>query len=242
MIHPTAVVSLEAELGTNVAVGPYTVIGDGVILGDGCTVGSHCVIGHDMPAGGDLLRVGPFAKIRSHSVIYNGSTIGDNFETGHHVTIRERTNIGHAIRIGSYSDVQGDCSIGDHSNLHSNVHVGKFSSIGAFCWIYPFVVLTNDRQPPSSDLQGVLVEDFTVLATHSVLLPGVRVGRASVVGAGSLVSKNVEPGCLVLGRPAKLSKRFDSEDAFYPWMSRYERLLPTCTPDEMLKRWKAAEE
>ena len=242
MIHPTAFVSPEAELGANVVVGPYTVIGDGVVLGEGCTVGAHCLIGDGVAAGQDRLEIGPFATIRSHSVIYNGSSLGDHLETGHHVTIRERTEIGHAVRIGSYADVQGDCMIGDHTNLHSSVFVGKFSKIGSFCWFYPFVVLTNDRQPPSDELQGVLVEDFTVVATHSVLLPGIRVGRASVVGAGSLVSKNVEPGCLVLGRPAKLMKIFDSGDPSYPWMKRYERLLPTCSADEMLKRWKTGEE
>lgn len=238
MIHPSAVVSPEAQLGANVAVGPYTVIGDGVSLGEGCTIGSHCVIGHGGAAGQDRLEIGPFATIRSHSVIYSGSSLGDNLETGHHVTIRERTEIGHAVRIGSYADLQGDCSIGDHTNLHSNVHVGKFSRVGAFCWLYPFVVLTNDRQPPSNELQGTLVEDFAVLATHSVFLPGIRVGRASVVGAGSLVSKSVEAECLVLGRPAKVIKRFGTGDSSYPWMKRYERLLPTCSSDEMLKRWQ----
>jgi hypothetical protein len=56
-----------------------------------------------------------------------------------------------------------------------------------FAWIFPSVVLTNDPQPPSNILHGVVVENFAVIATQAVIMAGVRighVGRHRVRGLG----------------------------------------------------------
>ena len=68
---------------------------------------------------------------------------------------------------------------------------------------YPYVVLTNDPHPPSDVLQGVTVKDYAVIATMSVLLPGINVGPHSLVAAHSLVNKDVPEGQVVGGSPAK---------------------------------------
>lgn len=100
-------------------------------------------------------------------------------------------------------DLQGDYQFGHYVRLHSNVHVGKGAKVGDFVWLFPYVVLTNDPRPPSEVRQDVTVEDFAAIATMSVILPGVTVGKGALVVAHSSVSRDVDPDCLVAGAPAR---------------------------------------
>ena len=83
-----------------------------------------------------------------------------------------------------------------------SVHIGKTSKIGNFVWIYPFVVLTNDPTPPSTQLISVVLEDFVVIATKSIILPGVKIREGTLVGALSKVRNDTNPNTLVSGNPA----------------------------------------
>ena len=69
------------------------------------------------------LTIGENAIIRSGSVLYSVSSIGDHFQTGHHATIREQSVIGSHVSVGTLSDIQGDCVLGNYVRLHSNVFV-----------------------------------------------------------------------------------------------------------------------
>jgi acetyltransferase-like isoleucine patch superfamily enzyme len=239
-IHPTALVAQGVSLGEGVHVGAYVVIHPGVELGAGSFVGSHCELGVPLggarlPADGDngRLVIGPGSTIRSGSILYTSSSFGPRLECGHRVTIRENTVAGDNLRVGTLSDIQGDCRLGDYVRLHGNVQVGKGCVLGSYVWIFPFVVLTNDPHPPSHHCIGVVMEDFAVLGAHSVVLPGVRLGRESVVGAGSVVKNDVEPGVLASGSPAKklcmasiLRDRANPARKAYPWKDVFDRGLP----------------
>lgn len=238
-IHPSAIVSADAELGEGVVIGPYTIIHPGVRLGPGSFVGSHCELG--LPVGGArpgaapaaTLEIGANATIRSGTILYAGSRFGPRLECGHRVTIREGTVAGENLRVGTLSDIQGDCVIGDFSRLHGNVQVGKGSKIGNYVWVFPFVVLTNDPHPPSDHCLGVSLADFAVVGAHSVLLPGVRVGREAVIGAGSVVNADVGPGKLANGHPAKplcnaaiIRDKLNPGQKAYPWQNVFDRGMP----------------
>jgi acetyltransferase-like isoleucine patch superfamily enzyme len=241
MIHPTALVSPRARLGSDVRIGPYTIVHDDVVLGDGCEIGSHCEIGHPSArAGGRPLVLGAHSLVRSHSVFYAGSTFGERLVTGHRVTVRELTEAGANLQIGTLGDIQGNCRIGDYVRFHSNVHVGQHSTIGDYVWIFPYVVLTNDPHPPSEVQQGVRVEDFVAIATMSLVLPGVVVGRGALVGAHSSVSRDVAPDMVVAGAPAKPVCRTDeirlkdgSGQPAYPWRRHFHRGYP----DAVVAAW-----
>src|SRR4051794_12070429 len=100
-ISEHAVVDPGTELGDGVSIGPFTIVHAGVRLGAGTTVGPHCVLGHPGPDGaGAPLVVGPGSTIRSHSVLYAGSTFGSRLETGHMVTLREGLEVGENLRVG----------------------------------------------------------------------------------------------------------------------------------------------
>lgn len=240
-IHPTALVSQKAILGENVSVGPFSVIHDNVEIGSGTVIGGHCEIGCPTPlANGSKLRFGANSLIRSHSIFYEGSTFGDRLVTGHRVTVRELTVAGENLQIGTLSDIQGHCTIGNFVRFHSNVHIGQKSTIGNFVWIFPYVVLTNDPHPPSETLIGCKIDDFAVIATMSVVLPGVRVASHTLVGAHSLVNRNVREGVVVSGNPAKevcsvrsIKLKDGTDRSAYPWPTHFTRGYP----EQLIAAW-----
>lgn len=238
IIHPTAIIEDGAKIGDNVSIDAYSIIRSSVVLGQGSTVGSFCDLG--VGTNGPL-QVGRDSIIRSHTVIYSGSSFMDRLETGHRVTIREGTIAGKNLRVGTLSDIQGDVSIGDYVRMHSNVHIGKHTHVGSYVWIFPYVVTTNDPHPPSEVQQGVVLEDFSVIATMTVLLPGVKVASHSIVGAHSRLTKDTEPGYLYSGNPAKKvceSSRVRLKDgtrrSAYPWTSHFQRGYP----DDIVDTWQ----
>jgi acetyltransferase-like isoleucine patch superfamily enzyme len=243
MIHPTALISPKAQLGLNVSVGPFTVIHDDVIVGEGAVIEGHCEIGHPTPlAQGLPLVIGSKSLIRSHSIFYQGSTFGDGLVTGHRVTVREKTTAGHSFQLGTLSDIQGHCEIGNYVRTHSNVHIGQKSKIHDFVWLFPYVVLTNDPHPPSNVCIGCELEKYAVVATMSVVLPGVKVGEGALIAAHSSVSKDVVPHTVVGGSPAKflcetskIKLRDGSGRSAYPWTQHFTRGYP----ESVIQQWLA---
>lgn len=241
LIHPSALVSPEAKLGVNVTVGPFTVIHDNVQLGSGTRIDGYCELGYPtLLADGQPLIIGCDSVIRSHSVFYQGSFFGDGLVTGHRVTVREKTKAGKNLQIGTLSDIQGHCEIGDYVRFHSNVHIGQHSCIGNYVWIFPYVVLTNDPHPPSEVMMGVTIEDFVAIATMSIILPGVTVGKGALVGAHSSVSRDISPDTVVGGAPAKficdtskIKLKDGSNSSAYPWRKHFHRGYP----EELVAEW-----
>lgn len=206
MIKPSSVAK---RVGKNVSIGPFTVIYDDVVIGDNSKIESFCEIVYPTElAGGKPLLIGSNSLIRSHSIFYQGSNFEEQLITGHRVTLRENVVAGKNLQIGTLSDLQRDCEIGNYVRTHGNVHISKLSKIGDYVWIYPYVVLTNDPHPPSDYHLGVMVDDYAIIATMSVILPGVTIGQHSLVAAHSCVDRDVEPNIVVGGSPAKKTLRY----------------------------------
>lgn len=232
-------ISPSAKIGKNVRIGDNSIIYDNVEIGDNSIVCNDCVIGEPLSAYYDdagyvnpKTVIGYNALIRSHTIIYAGNTMGCHFQTGHRVTIREYNEFGDHCSIGTLDDIQGYSIFGNYCRLHSNVHIGQKSTLGNFVFIYPYVIFTNDPTPPSDNLQGPIIGDYSQIATGCVLLPGVKIGRHCLVGAGSSVIKDVEDYMLVVGVPAKPIKDVrgiidrESGDSHYPWPYYFERGMP----------------
>jgi acyl-[acyl carrier protein]--UDP-N-acetylglucosamine O-acyltransferase len=245
-IHASAYIHPSAKVANDVEIGPFSIIHQNVELASGCKVGAYCELGIATSLGnGSPLVIGEGATIRSHSVLYESSCFGEKLVTGHRVTVRENTIAGTNLQIGTLCDIQGDCVIGDYVRFHSSVHIGKKSTIGNFVWIFPYVVLTNDPHPPSNILKGVTVEDFAVIATMSVVLPGVRIGKGALIAAHSSLKSDAEPGALYAGSPAEKicsASRIRLQDGTrrpaYPWTSHFSRGYP----DHVIHEWRSQNE
>ncbi|UCE36377.1 MAG: N-acetyltransferase [Thermoplasmata archaeon] len=241
----------DVEIGEGVTICDNVIVYSNVEIGYGSFIGPNCILGeptHNFYKEkarykNTKLKIGKNSIIRSHSVIYAGSTIGDNFQTGHRVTIREHSKIGRNCSVGTLSDIQGHVEIGDYCRFHSNVFIGQLSTIKNFVFIFPCVVLTNDPHPPSDTCtKGPTLEEYCVICTGVTILPDITIGKDSLVGAQSLVSRNVEPETVVLGVPAsKFCSIYDIRckkgrlEKPYPWRNHFSRGMPWNKADVKLQ-------
>ena len=223
----------------NVYIDYNTIIHSNVIIDENTTIGARCILGEyvadfykDRVNKNHPLYIGRDSLIRSETIIYGDNSFGNSLQTGHRVTIREHTKIGEHVRIGTLSDIQGYCEIQNYVNLHSNVHIGQKSIIKNYAWIFPYVILTNDPNPPSNSLIGVTIEEYAIVATGTVILPGKTVGTGALIGAGSVVTKDIGAGKVAVGNPAK--ERCDTVslrdsltgEQVYPWQYTFDRGMP----------------
>jgi acetyltransferase-like isoleucine patch superfamily enzyme len=204
-----------------VEIGPDTVLEPGVVIG--------------LPAAGSQAgevstRIGGGGRIRSGTIIYAGVVIGDSVSTGHGALIRE-DNV-----------IEDDCSIGTHAVLERGNRVGAGTRIHSLCFLEhvtvgkrvflaPGVVFTDDPHPACPRyldcVLGATLEDDVSVGGNVTVLPGVRIGAGALVGAGSVVTRNVEAGTVVAGNPAVAVKRVDELRCFMGYFERpYEWRTP----------------
>lgn len=181
-----------------------------VIMEEGAEIGDFCVIG--LPpkgkAPGELeTRIGKNAVIRSHTVIYAGNVIGDGFNSGHSALIREDNQIGNNVSIGSHTVIEHHLEIQDGVRIHSQAFVPEFTVLEKGCWIGPNVVFTNALHPLCKHvkdcLKGATVKSGAKIGANSTILPDVTIGEMALVGAGSVVVKDVPEKTVVAGSPAR---------------------------------------
>ena len=236
------VISKEARIGKNVKFGSFVTVEAGVSIGDDSVIESYSYLGYSNGREQGELTIGKRAHIRSHTVIYQGSTIGDDLVTGHHAIIRENTRIGDAFQAGIATVVMGELEIGDYVKTGSNVEIGQGSKVGNFVWIYLNSSLINDRRPPSTEISGPIIEDYAVIGAHCVIYPGVRVGTDSLVGSGCFLMQDLPPSQIAVGNPSKIigpttKIKFGNEGQkqnVYPWRYRFHRGYPKALVDSWL--------
>lgn len=240
-IHPTALIADSARIGANVTIGPYVTIYDNVVIGNDCTIDAYCELGvENSLTNGDPLIIGAYSHIRSHSIFYAASTFDEKLITGHRVVVREKTKAGKNFQIGTLADIQGHCEIGNHVRTHSNVFIAPETRIGNFVWMFPFAVLTNDPHPPSEVVEGVIVEDFAVIAAKAVVLPGATISKGCLIGANSCIRGNTREDTIYYGSPAKeagstskLQLKDGSGNPAYPWRYHFKRGYP----ESVVRNW-----
>jgi len=184
-----------------------------VRLGKSAHIEAYVVVGHppkEKRPGELETIIGDEAVLRSHTVIYAGTVIGEKFQTGHSTLIREENIIGNDVVVGSHSIVERNSFIGDHVRIHSGVFIPEYTRIEEGAFLAPNCVLTNDYHPRCGlCLEGPVVRKHARIGANVTILPKVEIGQNSLIGAGSVVTKNVPPNSVAFGVPAKVTKRID---------------------------------
>ena len=193
-------------------VGPDAVLDPGVIIG--------------YPPGrpgtfGDV-RIGRGARIRTGSVIYAGVTIGDDFETGHNVIVREDNRIGSHTTIWNNTTLDYGCVVGDRVRIHCNIYIAQFTILEDDVFLAPGVSIANDPHPICSKcMQGPTIRRGARIGVNVTLLPHITIGENALVAAGSVVTKDVPAGMLVAGAPARIVSTVDELECPFDIVTPY---------------------
>ena len=190
------------------------VIYPNVSLGEDVVVEDFCIIGIPFKGMKNIQTIiGSGSIIRAGTYIYAGNQIGKNFQTGNKANIRELNQIGDDVSIGTLSVIEHHINIGNNVRIHSQVFVPEYSTLENDCWIGPNAVLTNARYPKhvavKEELKGPLIGSNAKIGANSTILPGVAIGKNSLIGAGCVVTKHVGPDTIVVGNPAKALRKID---------------------------------
>lgn len=131
----------------------------------------------------------------SNSIIYYDNTIGSNNFIGHNTLIRNSNKIGNDVKIGSNTEIAFNCIIKDSVKIHSNCFICEDSYIGKNVFLGPNVTFTNSKYPNKANskqhLKSPIIEKNTVIGACSIIMPGIKIGSNVIIGAGSLVSKDI---------------------------------------------------
>jgi UDP-N-acetylglucosamine acyltransferase len=177
VIHPTAIVSSEAEVAADVVIGPYCRIGDRVRIGNGCRFESHVVVEGPSTIG-ENNHFFPFGTIglQSQDLKFHGE---ETFLTiGVHNVFREYVNIHRGTKNGG-----GHTRIGDHNFFMAFVHVAHD------CLVGNHIIMAN-----AATLAGhVIIEDHATIGAFSGVHQFCRVGAHGYVGGYSVITKDVLP-------------------------------------------------
>ena len=161
-------------------------------------------------SGKPSLQVGKKALVFANAVLYANNKVGDNFVLGTCATVREHNTIGDDVSIGSHANVEHHVTIEDGVRLHSYVFVPEYSTLKKGCWLGPRVTLTNAPFPLGKEvkerLKGPVIGEGAIIGAGAIILPGVTVGKRALVAAGSVVTRDVPAGMVVVGNPAKVIK------------------------------------
>lgn len=181
-IHPTAIVSPDAEIADGVVIGPYSIVDGNVTIGKNTELRP-------------FVHIYPFAKIGENSIVYEHAVIApepqdlsfkgeDSWVTvGNHTVIRECVTIHRAAGEGNVTSVGDNCLIMESVHLGHNVHVADNVVISSKCGLAGYVEVGH----------------ATVIGGMSGFHQFVRIGSYCMIGGASRVPQDVPPFLLVNG-------------------------------------------
>ncbi len=223
VIGPNCILIGKIKLDKKVRLSQNVVIYEKTEIGEATFIGDNVVIAHPDQAQLDLIlksnevfhrvmgekvQIGKNVIIRSGSIIYCSVKIGDYTKLGHNVMLREETEIGENSLIGTGTIIDGHVKIGDRVSIQSGVYIPTYTLIEDDVFLGPRCTLTNDKyvMRREYDLRGPIIEAGSSIGANATILPGIKVGKGAIVGAGAVVTKDVPPRTIVTGVPAKIFK------------------------------------
>ncbi|HIH20023.1 TPA: N-acetyltransferase [Candidatus Micrarchaeota archaeon] len=155
--------------------------------------------------------VSPKARIGKGTKVWHQAQVREDAEIGENCIIGKNAYIDFGIKIGNNCKVQNNCSLYHYVEVEDGVFIG------------PHCVITNDKYPRAINADGTLksASDWTAgktvikqgaaIGSGTIIIGGITIGEWAIVGAGSVVTKDVPPFALCFGNPARVVGKVDKE-------------------------------
>lgn len=218
-IASTAIIHDDVTIEDDVIIHDFVVIYPNTTIKKGAEIFDHCVLGKLPTSPGITSRkikneyrqlvIGEESILCPSVVIYTGTTIGSKNLLGDFCSVREECEIGNECIISRNVSINYNTKIGNNTKIMDNSHITGNMSIGNNVFISVLVATTNDNTMGRLDydenhVRGAIIEDNVTIGAAANILPGVKIGFNSIVGASAVVTKDVPESKVVMGIPAKV--------------------------------------
>ena len=201
----------------------------GTIIGEGCKILDYAVVGKQptlsprstakreaLPP----LELGAGTVVSTGAVVFAGTRVGARVVLGDQTCVRERCEIGDDVVLGRGSLIENDTSVGGLTKIQAHAYITAYSTLEDNVFIAPCVATTNDNYMGRTEKRHELVKGPTIrrgarVGGAAVLLPGIEVGEEAFVGAGAVVLRDVEPGTVVVGNPARPIRQVPDDELLH---------------------------
>jgi UDP-2-acetamido-3-amino-2,3-dideoxy-glucuronate N-acetyltransferase len=149
------------------------------------------------------------SAVHPFAIVEDGAIVGRGTRIWHHAHVRSGSRIGTDCTIGMAVFVDSGVVVGDRCKLQNHVNLYRGVVLEDEVFVGPAVTFTNDRFPravsPDWQIVPTLVRRGASIGANATIVCGVEIGRWAMVGAGSVVTRDVRPHSLVLGSPAEVA-------------------------------------
>ena len=180
-IHPTAVISPKAQIGTGVRIGPYSIVEDDCVIGDDCVIDSH-------------VKIARYTTLGPRCRVYLGALGGEEPQD-------------HRFTPGTvaWTTVGADTTIREYVTIHRSPFAERYTRIGSGTLLMSFVHIGHDAQigdrvtiANQTAVSGhVIIEDQAVLSGYILIHQFCRIGRLAMVGARTIIRQDIPPFCML---------------------------------------------
>lgn len=225
-----------AQIGEYVTIGEHVVIEENVFIGQHVTIGHHAVIKKDTIIGDyvhigelsvlgrapasnkkmarkpvlalDPLVIGNNVTIGCNSVIYRDVELHDGVFVGDLASIRENVTVGEDSIIGRNAIVETNTQIGNRVTIQTGCYITADMVIEDEVFIGPCCSTSNDKYMGKGNFkhQGPVIKRGAKIGNNATLLPAIIIGENAIVGAGSVITKDIPPSKTVVGNPGRVIK------------------------------------
>lgn len=200
-------------------IGAFAVVHGGTTIGEQARIEEHVMVGKPelgyavgqiYPGAGEATMIGADAVARGGAIIYAGVRLGVNTVVGHHTLLRTGIKVGAETQLGHHLTIERATRIGQDVRCSPGSHITSSTQIADRVFLGAGIRTINDKTltwrdpdrtptlaPPQFDTGAKVGSGSTVLA-------GVRIGEHALIGAGSLVTRDIPASALAYGHPARV--------------------------------------
>jgi len=216
----------QVEIGPGCRIGAFAVVHGGTVLRGGAVIEEHAIVGmpelgyavgHVYPGAGAGTTVGEDAVVRAGAVVYAGAGIGAGTVIGHHTLLRSFVTVGEGTQLGHSLTIERAARIGAGVRCSPGSHITSSCVLADRVFLGAGVRTVNDREliwrDPGREPELVppRFERGARVGSGSTVLAGVTIGERALVGAGSVVTRDIPAGVVAYGVPARVRHHRDAQ-------------------------------